>query len=122
MDRAQPVGRSRGSSLGALLQRQCDSFKTVLPQLIQGAASDEERVFIVESPLSELIDQTIALHREPDWPDQVVVDERYRAFFEAIKLSLARQWPRSIIARIDVRKARHKVMTAAPLINQHEND
>lgn len=33
----------------------CDPFKTVLPQLIAGAGGDEERVFVVESPLSELI-------------------------------------------------------------------
>jgi hypothetical protein len=31
----------------------CDPFKRVLPQLIEGAETGEERVFVVESPLSE---------------------------------------------------------------------
>jgi hypothetical protein len=66
----------------------CDPFNTVLPQLIEGAGGDEERVFVVESPLSEMIDETIALHRHPDFPNQVIIDERHRAFFEAVKLSL----------------------------------
>lgn len=67
----------------------CDPFKTVLPQLIEAAGGDDELIFVVESPLSEILDETIALHREPNWPDRVVVDERHRAFFEAVKLSLA---------------------------------
>jgi hypothetical protein len=66
----------------------CDPFKTVLPQLVEAAGGDEERVFVVESPLSEILDETIRLHQEPDWPDQVVVDERHRAFFEAVTVSL----------------------------------
>lgn len=66
----------------------CDPFKTVLPQLIKGVGEGEERVFVVESLLSEIMDETIGLHREPDWPDRVVVDERHRAFFEAVRLSL----------------------------------
>lgn len=71
-------------------------FKTVLPQLIEGAALDEERVFVVESPLSEIIDETIRLLREPGWPDSVLVDERHRAFFEAVKKSL-----KQAISKID---------------------
>jgi hypothetical protein len=67
----------------------CDPFKTVLPQLIEGAEAGDERVFVVDSPLSEIIDETISLHRYSDWPDRVVVDERQRAFFEAVKLSFA---------------------------------
>lgn len=67
----------------------CDPFKTVLPQLIAAAGGDTEVVFIAESPLSELLDETIRVYSEPDWPDQVVVDERHRAFFEAVKVSLA---------------------------------
>lgn len=66
----------------------CDPFKTVLPQLIEGASQDEERVFVVESSLSEIIDETIALHREPESKDRVVIDEKQRVFFDAIKLSL----------------------------------
>lgn len=74
----------------------CAPFKTVLPQLIEGAGQDKERVFVVESPLSEIIDETIGLHRHPDWPDRPVVDDRQRAFFQAVKLSLAQA-----IAKID---------------------
>lgn len=66
-----------------------DPFKTVLPQLIAAAGADTELVFVVESPLSEILDETVRLHQEPDWPDRVVVDARHRAFFEAVKLSLA---------------------------------
>lgn len=53
-------------------------------------------MFVAESPLSELIDETIVLHRNPDWPDRPVVDERQRAFFKAVKLSLTQA-----IAKID---------------------
>lgn len=52
------------------------------------AGPDEERVFVVESPLSELIDETIGLHRNPDFPGGTVIDERHRAFFATVKLSL----------------------------------
>lgn len=65
----------------------CDPFKSVLPQLVAAAGGDEERVFVVESPLSELIDETIALYRHSDFADQVV-DERHRAFFAAVRRSL----------------------------------
>lgn len=73
-----------------------DPFKTVLPLLIEGASLDEERVFVVESPLSEILDDTIWLHKHPDFPDGVVIDEKHRAFFEAVKLSLEQA-----IAKID---------------------
>jgi hypothetical protein len=65
-----------------------EPFKSVLPQLIEGAGGDQERVFIVASPLSELVDETIRIHREPGWPDHVVVDEQHRPFFDAVKVSL----------------------------------
>jgi len=91
-----PVENQEAPALVHYFSDRCDPFKSVLPQLIAGAGGDEERVFIVESPLSEIIDETIGLHREPDWPDQVVVDERHRAFFEAVKLSLAQA-----LAKID---------------------
>lgn len=64
-------------------------FKTVLPALIAGAGQDEEQVLMVTSPLSELLDTTIWLHREPEFKDRVVVDEAHRPFFEAVKASLA---------------------------------
>lgn len=60
-----------------------DPFKSVLPLLTGGA--DEERVFMVESPLAELVDWTIELHKHPDLP---LVDERHRAFFQAVRASL----------------------------------
>jgi hypothetical protein len=64
--------------------------------MIADDSNDQEGVLIVESPLSELLDETIRVYREPAWPDQVVVDERHRAFFEAVKVSLA-----GALARID---------------------
>jgi len=73
-----------------------DPFKTVLPQLIAGAGQDEEQVFVVESPLSEIVDDTIWLHRHQDFPGGVVVDEKHRAFFAAVRLSLEQA-----IAKID---------------------
>lgn len=35
------------------------------------------------------MDWTIELHRHPDFPEQIVVEEKYRAFFGAAKVSLA---------------------------------
>ena len=65
-----------------------DPFKSVLPLLIEGVGHDDERVFMVESPLSEVVDYTIELNRHQDFPDQTIIDERHRAFFEAVKASL----------------------------------
>ena len=64
----------------------CDPFKTVLPQLIKGASREDESVFVVESPLSEIINETIALNQHPDCAGQVVVEKRQRDLFEAVKL------------------------------------
>jgi hypothetical protein len=72
----------------------CGPSKAVSPQLIEGTGSNEERIFIVQSPLGEVIEETIRLHWELEWPDQVVVDERHRAFFEALKLSLTDAVPK----------------------------
>lgn len=65
-----------------------DPFKSVLPLLVEGAGQEDERVFMVESPLSEVVDYTIELNRHPDFPDRAIVDARHRAFFEAVKASL----------------------------------
>lgn len=65
-----------------------DPFKTVLPVLIEGTGQDQERVFVVTSPLSQIIDETLRLHQHPDFIGQLVVDENRRPFFEAIKLAL----------------------------------
>lgn len=65
-----------------------DPFKTVLPLLIEGVGQDQERVLVIASPLSSLIDETLRLHRQPDFVDQVVVDRKHRPFFEAVKASL----------------------------------
>ncbi|WP_027864250.1 hypothetical protein [Massilia alkalitolerans] len=73
-----------------------DPFKSVLPLLVEGAGQDEERVFMVESPLSELVSWTIELNRHHGFPDRVLMDEKHRAFFEAVKASLSRA-----IANID---------------------
>ena len=66
-----------------------DPFKSVLPLPVDGAGQDQERVLVITSPLSELIDETLRLHRQPDFVDQVIVDHKHRAFFEAVKASLA---------------------------------
>jgi len=63
-------------------------FRTALPVLIAGASQDEEQVLVVASPLSEILDTTIWLHREAEFKDRVVVDEVHRPFFEAVKASL----------------------------------
>lgn len=73
-----------------------DPFKSVLPLLIEGTGQDDERVFMVESPLSEVVDWTIDLNRHVDFPHQVVVDEKHRAFFEAVKRSLL-----AAVAKVD---------------------
>jgi len=71
-------------------------FKTALPVLIAGAGQDEEQVLVVASPLSELLDTTIWLHRETEFKDRVVVDEVHRPFFEAVKASLV-----AVIAKLE---------------------
>lgn len=71
-----------------------DPFKSVLPQLAE--EGDEERVLVVESPLSKLADWAIQLHAHPDFPDRAVVDHTHRAFFEAVKASLA-----LVVAKLD---------------------
>lgn len=65
-----------------------DPFKSVLPLLVRGADENDERVFLIESPLSEMVDWTIELNRHMDFPDRVVVDQKHRAFFDAVKRSL----------------------------------
>lgn len=64
-------------------------FKYVLPLLIEGADHEDERVFVVESPLSEVVSYTIELNRHQDFPDRVVIDQRQRIFFEMVKSALA---------------------------------
>lgn len=68
------------------LSNQADSLKSVLPVLAEGG--EEERVLVVASPLSQLVDETIRLHRHTDYPAMVVVDEAQRPFFEAVRTSL----------------------------------
>ena len=43
---------------------------------------------MVSTPLSRLLDATIKLHRHAEFPDQVVVDEQHRPFFNAVRTSL----------------------------------
>jgi hypothetical protein len=40
-----------------------DPLKTVLPQLIAAAGGEQEHVLIIESPLSELLNETIRVYR-----------------------------------------------------------
>lgn len=60
----------------------------MLPLLIEGVGQEVERIFMVESPLSEVVDWTIELNRHMDFPDRAVVDEKHRAFFDAVKQAL----------------------------------
>jgi hypothetical protein len=78
------------------LSDRAEPLKTVLPQLIEGAGQDAERVFVIESPLNEIMDWTIELHRHAEFVGQAVVDEKHRAFFQAVKASLTQA-----IAQID---------------------
>lgn len=64
-----------------------DPMKSALPLLAEGA--EEERVLVVTSPLGELVDEAIRLHRHPDYLDMVVVDEQQRGYFAAVRASLA---------------------------------
>jgi hypothetical protein len=73
-------------SLAHFFSNQVDPLKSALPLL---AAGGEEQVLVVAAPLSELLDETFRLHRPVEFPDTLVVDENHRAFFDAVKLSLA---------------------------------
>lgn len=70
------------------LSNKVDPMKSALPLLAESA--EEERVLVVTSPLGELVDETIRLHRHEDYRDMVVVDEKHRAYFAAVRASLAR--------------------------------
>ncbi|MDK6075569.1 hypothetical protein [Massilia varians] len=70
------------------LSDRADPFKSVLPLLIEGAGQDQERVFVITSPLSELIDETLRLYQHPDVIDQVLIDRIHQPFFEAVKAAL----------------------------------
>lgn len=65
-----------------------DPFKTVLPLLIDGMGQEQERVLVVTSPLNEIVDETIRIHREWAFPDLIVVDQAQQPLFEAIRGSL----------------------------------
>lgn len=75
-------------SLAHYFSDRADPFKTVLPLLVEGAGREVERVLVVTSPLSEVVDEAIRLHRHPDYRDMVVVDEKQRPFFDAVRMSL----------------------------------
>jgi len=62
-----------------------EPFASVLPQLTEGG--EGERVLVVSSPLSELLDETIRLHRHPDYAAPIVA-EKDREFFAAVRASL----------------------------------
>jgi len=63
-------------------------------------------MFVVESPLSEIIDKTIALLQHSDLSAQVVVDKRQRS--ESVKLSLAQA-----LAKIDQERP---ILFSAPMV------
>jgi len=72
-----------------------DPFKTVLPLLIDGIGQDQERVLVVTSPLKEIVDETIRIHREPAFAE-LVVDQTQQPLFDAIRRSLV-----EAIAKLD---------------------
>lgn len=71
-----------------------EPLKTAIPLLLE--AGNDELVLVVASPLSEVVDETIRLHRDMDFTAMVVVDQKNRAFFSAVKASLEQA-----IAKID---------------------
>lgn len=81
--------------LAHFLSTRAEPLKTALPLLAK--AGDDERVLVVASPLRELLDETIRLHRDMDYPDMIVVDQGRREFFEAVKASLEQ-----VLAKIDL--------------------
>ena len=89
-----PDDGQAGPTLVHYFSNRGDPFKSALPVLAEDAG--EERVLVVESPLAELVDWTIKLHAHPDFPGRAVVDQKHRAFFEAVRASLA-----ETVAKID---------------------
>ncbi|SFD82999.1 hypothetical protein [Massilia yuzhufengensis] len=63
-----------------------EPLKTALPLLVAGG--DEEHVLVVASPLAEIVDGAIWLHRSDEFADMVVVDQRQRAMFAAVRAAL----------------------------------
>ena len=70
------------------LSDRVEPFKTVLPRLIEGHAKGEDRVLVIASPLSQIVDATIRLHQHPDSGGMVVVDYEHWTYFEAVRESL----------------------------------
>lgn len=81
-----PAAGQQEPMLAHYLSNQVDPFKSALPVLAEGG--EEERVLVVASPLSQLMDETIRLHRHTDYPTMMVIDEAQRPFFDAIRASL----------------------------------
>ncbi|VXC71335.1 hypothetical protein [Massilia sp. 9I] len=80
-----PAGGQTEPTLVHHFSNRGDPSKSVLPVL---AGAEGEQVLVVQSPLAELVDWTIQLHAHPDFPGRAVVDQKHRAFFEAVKASL----------------------------------
>lgn len=83
-----PATGQQEPNLVFFFSNQVEPLKSALPLLAGGG--DEERVLVVSSPLSELIDEAIRLHLDPDCGDSVVVDYKHWAYFEAVRASLQR--------------------------------
>jgi hypothetical protein len=81
-------------AISHFFSNQVDPLRTALPLLVGG--DDEERVLVISSPLSQLLDETIRLHRSSEFSDMLVVDEQHRPFFHAVRASL-----QHVLAKID---------------------
>ena len=81
-----PAACQQEPTLTHFFSTRAEPLETALPLLAE--AGEDERVLVVSSPLSELVDGTIRLHRHEDFPDRPVVDQQHRAFFEAVRASL----------------------------------
>lgn len=84
--RTRPVSRPAGAEPDVLFCTIVEPLITALPLLV---GAEGERVLVVSSPLSEVLDEAIGLHRHHDYPDRVVVDQQHQAFVEAVRASLA---------------------------------
>lgn len=79
-------GAGQPPNLVHYFSNRAEPLKTALPILTAGG--DEEHVLVVASPLAEVVDGLIWLHRSDEFTDMVVVDQRQRPMFAAVRAAL----------------------------------
>lgn len=82
-----PEAGQREPALAHYFSDRVAPFRSALPPMTEN--DEGERILVVKSPLSELVDWTIKLHTHSDFSGRAVVDQKHRAFFEAVKAALA---------------------------------